>query len=105
MHSTVLFSILRIANHHYPIIAMDPRKYLAFAALAAAHSVLVSALTYRYVEHPFLSRPGLSLVKNRVNADPARISPSSPTVATLRTMTSFPAGRSGYGGKTLTKRL
>ncbi len=104
IHSIVLFSVLRIANHYYPIIAMDPRQYLAFAALAAALSVLVSAATYRYVEHPFLSPKGLSLVKNRVNADPARVAPSTPTVATLRTMTSFSIGRSGGGEKALTRR-
>ena len=102
-HSIVLFTVLRIANHYYPIIAMDSRQYLTFAALAAGLSVLVSAVTYRYVEHPFLSpKGGLSLVRNRANADPARVSPSTPTVATLHTMTSFQDSRSESGEKAQT---
>jgi peptidoglycan/LPS O-acetylase OafA/YrhL len=102
-HSIVLFVVLRIVNHYSPIIAMDPRQYLAFAALAAGLSVLVSVVTYRYIEHPFLASKGSWLMKNRAPADPVQVPPSTPNVATLRPMT-FPVGNSGSGEKALTKR-
>ena len=102
-HSIVLFTVLRIANHYHPIIDMDPREYLAFAALAAVLTVLVSAITYRYVEHPFLSSKGLSIGRNLANADLTRVASSVPSVTTLRTMASVPSSRSGRGEKALTK--
>jgi peptidoglycan/LPS O-acetylase OafA/YrhL len=100
IHSIVLFVVLRIANRYYPIIAMDTGRYLALAALAAVLAVLVSALTYRYVEHPFLSTRKSSLVRRRPDADATRDSRPGSRLAALLPVTSFPVGRE----KALTRR-
>jgi peptidoglycan/LPS O-acetylase OafA/YrhL len=58
VHCIALFVVMRTVNAHYPIDGLEPLGYWIFAALAAVIAVLVSALTYRYVEHPFLSAKG-----------------------------------------------
>ena len=87
-HTIVLFVVLRMANHYFPIKTMDTPMYLGFCAAAAALSVLVSAFTYRYIEYPFLSAKGLPAWGKARGAD--ALHGSNPPVGTLQSVTSFP---------------
>jgi peptidoglycan/LPS O-acetylase OafA/YrhL len=53
-HCVVLFVTMRAVNTVVPIRELAPLQYWSFAALAALVAVALSALTYRYVEHPFI---------------------------------------------------
>lgn len=53
-HCIVLFATVRAVDGLVPIGSLSPLAYWLLAALAAAACVLLSACTYRYVEHPFL---------------------------------------------------
>ena len=55
VHCIALFVVMRVLDARIPIVEIDAAGYWTFAALAAVITVLVSALTYRYVEHPFIS--------------------------------------------------
>ncbi|HZR69963.1 MAG TPA: acyltransferase [Burkholderiales bacterium] len=55
VHCIVLFVVMRIVDAHGPIATIGPLGYWFFAGLAGVLAVLVSAITYRYVEHPFLA--------------------------------------------------
>lgn len=54
IHCIALFVTVRAVDSLVPIASLEPLEYWLLAALAAAASVLLSACTYRYVEHPFL---------------------------------------------------
>lgn len=61
LHSIVLFCALQWVDARSPIAAMAALDYWVLAALAALITVLASAFTYRWCEHPFLkpaSGPG-----------------------------------------------
>jgi peptidoglycan/LPS O-acetylase OafA/YrhL len=62
VHCIALFVVMRAVNALVPVGALTPLEYWSFAAAAALLAVCVSALTYRYVEHPFLSLSGLPQV-------------------------------------------
>jgi len=53
-HCIALYVTVHAVDHLMPIREMDGHDYWLLAALAAAGCVLLSAFTYRYVEHPFL---------------------------------------------------
>lgn len=53
-HCIALFATVHAAHAVLPLAELEPAEYWALAALAAAGSVLLSALTYRYVEYPFI---------------------------------------------------
>jgi peptidoglycan/LPS O-acetylase OafA/YrhL len=53
-HCIALFVTVRAVNALRPIETLDGIQYWLLAALAAAGCVLLSAVTYRYVEYPFL---------------------------------------------------
>jgi peptidoglycan/LPS O-acetylase OafA/YrhL len=53
-HCIALFVTVHAVDRLVPIRTLDGGRYWMLAALAAAGCVLLSALTYRYVEHPFL---------------------------------------------------
>jgi peptidoglycan/LPS O-acetylase OafA/YrhL len=53
-HCIALFVTVRAVDARIGIETLDPLQYWLLAALAAAGCVLLSALTYRFVEHPFL---------------------------------------------------
>jgi peptidoglycan/LPS O-acetylase OafA/YrhL len=54
IHCIALFVTVHAVDSLVPIASLEPLEYWLLAALAAAASVLLSACTYRYVEHPFL---------------------------------------------------
>ena len=53
-HCIALFVTVNAANRVVPIRSLDAGEYWWLVSLAAAGCVLLSAFTYRYVEHPFL---------------------------------------------------
>lgn len=59
VHCIALFVVMRAVNAALPVGALEPLEYWSFAAVAALLAVGVSALTYRYVEHPFLATRGM----------------------------------------------
>jgi peptidoglycan/LPS O-acetylase OafA/YrhL len=54
VHCIALFVVMRAVDARFPISGLEPLQYWMFAALAAVATVAISALTYRYVEYPFL---------------------------------------------------
>ena len=56
-HCIALFVTVRAVDALVPVETLDILQYWLVAALAAAGCVLLSALTYRYVEYPFLHSP------------------------------------------------
>lgn len=61
-HCIVLYSIVRIADVYLPIKAMGPSQYWLLVSIAALVTVLISTVSYRYVEFVF-STPG-AIVKD-----------------------------------------
>lgn len=56
MHGIVLFAVLDLANAIVPISTLTPILYWSLILLTAILTVLVSAITYKYIEHPFLQK-------------------------------------------------
>lgn len=54
VHCIALYVTVRAVDAATPVATLEPAQYWLVAALAAAGAVAVSALTYRYVEHPFI---------------------------------------------------
>jgi peptidoglycan/LPS O-acetylase OafA/YrhL len=54
LHSIVLFCVLTWIDARTPIAAMPAFEYWVLIGAAAIGTVLASALTYRWCEHPFL---------------------------------------------------
>lgn len=55
VHAIVVFVVVRVAASLIPIGLLGAARYWLIAAAAALIAVMLSALTYRYVEYPFLS--------------------------------------------------
>lgn len=68
-HCIVVFVTMRAVNAVVPIGELAPLQYWSIAALAALAAVALSALTYQYVEYPFLApqraakRPAAALLE------------------------------------------
>lgn len=58
LHAIVVFVIARVVASLVPIAQLGGSRYWMIAAAAAVIAVVLSAFTYRYVEHPFLSMKG-----------------------------------------------
>ena len=54
LHGIILFSVLRLVNQIYPIAGMNPIYFWLLVGLCGLIVISLSALTYRYVEYPFL---------------------------------------------------
>ena len=55
LHCIVLFVVVTLVDAHTPIAQLPVERYWMFAALAGAATVLLSLVTYRHVEHPFIA--------------------------------------------------
>jgi peptidoglycan/LPS O-acetylase OafA/YrhL len=55
VHCIVLFVVMRMVNARVPLAELDPVQYWTFAGMAAVLAVLLSSVTYRYVEYPFIA--------------------------------------------------
>jgi peptidoglycan/LPS O-acetylase OafA/YrhL len=53
-HCTVLYVVMHAANRVLVIASLSTAQYWMLAALAALGTVVLSCLTYRYVEFPFI---------------------------------------------------
>ena len=54
LHGIILFSVLRLFNQIYPIKAINPIYFWMLVGLCGLIVISLSALTYRYIEYPFL---------------------------------------------------
>jgi peptidoglycan/LPS O-acetylase OafA/YrhL len=54
-HCVVIYAVVFVVNAYLPIGSMPLDQYWIVVAAAAAICVLISASTYRYVEHPFIA--------------------------------------------------
>jgi peptidoglycan/LPS O-acetylase OafA/YrhL len=58
VHCIVLYCVVALVDAYIPIRALGAGTYLIVVAVAAILTVLLSALTYRHIEHPFITRRG-----------------------------------------------
>lgn len=56
MHGIVLFAILHLADTIIPIKNLTAWPFWGLILISALVTVLVSTITYKYIEHPFLSK-------------------------------------------------
>lgn len=56
MHGIILFVILHLANTIMPIKDLTPWPFWGLILIAGLVTVLVSTITYKYIEHPFLKK-------------------------------------------------
>ena len=54
IHGIVLFIVLHSANYFVKITTLNPWQFWTLILVSAILTVLVSAVTYRYIEHEFL---------------------------------------------------
>ncbi len=54
IHGIILYAVLNIANLLLPIANTSPQQFWGLILLSGIVTVLVSAVTYKYIEHPFL---------------------------------------------------
>lgn len=54
LHGIVLYFVLNSVNLIYPIVSLNPWVYWLIITFAAIILIIVSAVTYRYIEHPFI---------------------------------------------------
>ena len=55
LHCIVLFVVVTLVDAHTPIAQLPVEHYWMFATLAGMATVLLSLVTYRHVEHPFIA--------------------------------------------------
>src|SRR5689334_20867819 len=81
VHCIVLYSVMRAVNAATPLGELAPLEFWTWAALAVSIAVGLSALTFRYVEYPFIA-PGKKVWKipqeNPQNPSPSSWDPVSP---------------------------
>ena len=58
VHCIVLYCVVALVNAYVPIRELSTGMYLAIVAIAAMLTVVLSARTYRHIEHPFISKRG-----------------------------------------------
>ncbi len=56
IHGIVLFAVLNTVDYFYPILNQSPLVFWGMIALSGFITIIVSAFTYRYIEHPFIQR-------------------------------------------------
>lgn len=56
LHGIVLFSVLNSVNYFYPIISIKPYLFWLLIFLCLILTILISSLTYLYIELPFIKR-------------------------------------------------
>jgi len=56
VHGIVLFAVLNSVDYFYPIKLLSPLLFWGLIMVSGILTILVSMLTYRYIEHPFIVR-------------------------------------------------
>lgn len=94
VHAIVVFVVARAVASLVPFGVLGTFRYWLVAAAAAVIAVLLSSLTYRYVEHPFISaRSGLPTGFPSFWRRLGRESQSPPGVAQRQVKASFDGNR------------
>jgi peptidoglycan/LPS O-acetylase OafA/YrhL len=57
LHGTVLYVVLGVVRRFYPIPELSPLAYWGVIAACGVLLVCLAAVTYRWLEHPFLRVP------------------------------------------------
>ncbi|HEV3429903.1 MAG TPA: acyltransferase [Paraburkholderia sp.] len=55
LHSWILYMVSRFVNHFSDVAALSNLQYWLLSSVVAVATVLLSALTFRYIEFPFIS--------------------------------------------------
>ena len=56
LHGIILYFVLHGVNRLYPITSLSPWAYWLVVFLAAILLIIISAITYRFIEHPFIQK-------------------------------------------------
>ena len=56
LHGIVLYFILRGVNILYPITSLSPLAYWTVILFSGVIVIIVSSVSYRFIEHPFVQR-------------------------------------------------
>ncbi len=56
LHGIVLYFVLHTVNRFYPIVSLNTLSYWTIILFVSLLVVVVSAVAYRYIEHPFIKR-------------------------------------------------
>jgi peptidoglycan/LPS O-acetylase OafA/YrhL len=56
LHGIVLYFVLRAVHFYSPVQELSPSAFWSVILFVGLLTVLVSAMTYRYIEHPFIEK-------------------------------------------------
>lgn len=56
LHGIVLYFVLNSLDKIYPITSLDPLVYWSVVFISGIIVIIISALTYRFIEHPFIQK-------------------------------------------------
>lgn len=56
LHGIVLYFVLRSVDVFYPIVSLSAFMFWTVVLVGAIITVLISAVTYRFIEHPFIEK-------------------------------------------------
>lgn len=56
LHGIVLYFVLRAVNAVYPVASLNPFLFWGVVCVAGLIVILISAVTYRFIEHPFIEK-------------------------------------------------
>lgn len=56
LHGIVLYFVLNTLNGIYPIASLPQGSYWFIVSITGIIVIIISAITYRYIEHPFISQ-------------------------------------------------
>ncbi|MEM5450540.1 acyltransferase family protein [Paraburkholderia sp. BR14263] len=81
LHNWVLYLASRLVNHYVPVASLPHESYLGFGACVVGVTVLIAALTYRFVEFPAIqARRSASVTESHSrHGDPCPDGGGSPT--------------------------
>jgi peptidoglycan/LPS O-acetylase OafA/YrhL len=65
IHGIVLFGVLNSVDYFYPIVNTTPIQFWSLITLSGVLTVVVSSITYRYIEYPFIK-----MIKNSKGETP-----------------------------------
>ena len=54
IHGIVLFGVLNSVDYFKPIISLSPLHFWSLITLSGLLTIIVSGVTYRYIEYPFI---------------------------------------------------
>ena len=73
-HCILLYVVVQSVHRFIPVSSISLESYWLLAAFVASLCVIVSALTYHYVEHPFIARKPVAALQDKA-LEKSRLSP------------------------------